>query len=249
LVWITPDRCLARLAFFLHRSGATPFRGVRMRYLLFVLVLGCGETVLPFGGEEPWSIGGAGTGGATAPTGGVGSGGGGVATGGSGTGGATGTGGAVISTGGAASGGAQAATGGVPGTGGAANGGAASGGAPSTGGAPATSTGGASTGGASGTGGAPSMARPCEGFCSPPVTVPPGMNSGALGTGRGCYEVIGTITAVVCGNFIAPRTLYNSGIPLNCNSSATPAAGTQRNGGYCFTAPEGAGPDAYFTTY
>ena len=69
-------------------------------------------------------------------------------------------------------------------------------------------------GGAGGTTGAAGMiggTGPCAGICANPGEVAPNTNSGDLGTAETCDEVIGNVRNMVCGNFVAPRTLTVNG--------------------------------------
>ncbi|MEP6655545.1 MAG: hypothetical protein ABJA82_19420, partial [Myxococcales bacterium] len=205
------------------------------------------------GGFEPPATGGNGTGGISA------TGGGGASTGGSGFGsGGTGTGGAATGgrgTGGGSSGGAMG-TGGR-GSGGAASGGAASGGAAATGGAGGrgsggrgTASGGRGTGGAAsgGAGGGGTGSGPCSGLCTGAITVPAAQTIGNLGTAATCHQIIGMIQAVICGNFVAPRTLTVNSAANPCTGGGIPVP-APRNGGYCMQATPGQAAWAYFTTY
>ncbi len=104
------------------------------------------------------------------------------------------------------------------------------------------------TGGTPGTGGMPPPGpQPCDGFCTGTTAIAPGQNSGALGTDAVCHQLYGQIAGITCGNFIAPRTLAVNGVVVSCSggSVAPPPA---HNGGYCFVAPAGQMPTAYFTT-
>src|SRR5262245_33421406 len=67
------------------------------------------------------------------------------------------------------------------------------------------------TGGAGGTGGG--AGDPCAGLCSNPRLVLPASNSGDLGTGATCDEVItnGSVMQFLCGNFQPPRTFSVNG--------------------------------------
>jgi hypothetical protein len=195
-------------------------------------------------------------------------------TGGKATGGVTGTGGTpatggVTGTGGRATGGVTGtggtpATGGMTGTGGRATGGVTgTGGTPATGGTTGTGgiigTGGiAGTGGVIGTGGAAGASGaagatgtgPCAGLCSGPTTVAPKTNSGGLGTGVTCQEVAGgTITSLVCGNFVAPRTFSVNGTAEDCATGGTFTLPATKNGGFCMQAGAGNQSYAYFVTF
>jgi hypothetical protein len=82
------------------------------------------------------------------------------------------------------------------------------------------------------------------------VSVPPVTNSGNLGTGAICDEVVGTISGLVCGNFVSPRTFTVNGTAVDCvkgYSGAPPASPVK--GGYCMQASAGDYPYAYFQTY
>ncbi|MEO5770296.1 MAG: hypothetical protein ABIS92_18210 [Polyangia bacterium] len=194
------------------------------------------------GGFEPPATGGNGTGGISATGGGASTGGSGFGSGGTGTGGAA--------TGGRGTGGAS--SGGATGTGGRGTGGAASGGAAATGGAGGrgTATGGRGTGGAAsgGAGGGGTGTGPCSGLCTGAVTVPAGQTIGNLGTAATCHQIIGMIEAVICGNFVAPRTLTVNSAANPCTGGGIPVP-APRNGGYCMQATAGQYSFAYFTTY
>lgn len=256
-----------------HRPGRSPAAAQTARVLvtgaLFVWACGGVEAFhagtdggpSASGGATPasggaTSAGGApasGSGGGPVATGGtpVGTGGrntGGAGTGGRGTGG-RGTGGRAsggADTGGRSSGGASAVGGrGTGGRfGGGDSGGRSSGGASAAGG---RGTGGVAATGGRGTGGASAMG-PCGGLCEDPVNVPPKTNSGALGTGATCHQVVGMVAGIVCGNFTAPRTFSVNGNTVSCNGSniTVPAL---RNGGYCMESTAGQTSSAYFTTY
>jgi hypothetical protein len=94
----------------------------------------------------------------------------------------------------------------------------------------------------------PSGTGPCAGLCSNPGTVPPATASGDLGTDATCDEVVGNITHLVCGNFVAPRTLKVNNVTVTCAGGGVslPAA---RNGGWCMQASAGQYSYAYFNTY
>ena len=142
--------------------------------------------------------GSTGTAGTTAVGGTMGPGGqGGHAAGATGT---SGTGGATTGAPGTGGSTAVGGRGGATGSAGAA-GGHAGGGASGTAG-----RGGASGSGAAGSGGVMGTG-PCAGLCANPMAVPPMVNSGDLGTGATCDSVVGAVTHIVCGNFVAPRTM------------------------------------------
>ena len=102
--------------------------------------------------------------------------------------------------------------------------------------------------GGTGTDSGPVGTGPCAGLCTSPGRVTAGMPSGDLGTEATCDEVIGNITHIVCGNFVAPRALTVNNTPVSCAGSGVtlPAA---RNGGYCMEATAGQYSYAYFNTY
>ena len=171
-------------------------------------------------------------------------------------GGLSGLGGSPPGSGGSGSGG-KVATGGITGTGGTATGGitgtggTATGGITGTGGK-VTGTGGTATGGVTGTGGAAGATGtgPCAGLCTSTATIAPKANSGDLGTGATCQEVTGgTVTGLVCGNFVAPRTFTVNGMSFNCTSGGTFTLPAEKNGGYCMQASAGNYSYAYFGTY
>ena len=90
---------------------------------------------------------------------------------------------------------------------------------------------------------------PCAGICANPGEVAPNTNSGDLGTAETCDEVIGNVRNMVCGNFVAPRTLTVNGtaeFPCGGGNVTLPAA---RNGGFCMQASAGNYSYAYFATY
>ncbi|HVT08870.1 MAG TPA: hypothetical protein VHO67_15535, partial [Polyangia bacterium] len=113
-----------------------------------------------------------------------------------------------------------------------------------TGGAIGAAGSGGSTGaaGSSGTG-------PCAGLCSNPTAVAPMANSGGLGTGATCNDVVGNVTHLVCGNFVAPRTFSVNGKALDCATGGTFTLPAPVNGGFCMQAGAGNYSYAYFTTY
>jgi hypothetical protein len=86
------------------------------------------------------------------------------------------------------------------------------------------------------------------GLCAGATLVPPKVNSGPLGTGATCHEVVGTVAGVVCGNFLAPRTFSVNGTMVPCPSSITNLP-TKKNGGYCMQTSPGNYSYAYFSTY
>jgi hypothetical protein len=81
--------------------------------------------------------------------------------------------------------------------------------------------------------------------------VQPRTNSGDLGTGATCHEVVGNVTNVTCGNFVAPRTFTVNGLELNCGAigGGTYQLPPQRAGGFCMQVGAGQYPYAYFTTF
>jgi len=205
------------------------------------------------------AAGASGTGGAggtgTAGAGGTGAGGRGGA-GGTGAAGASGTGGAGGTGGVGGTGGSSAGRGGTGGRGGTTGtagttGAAGTGGRGGTTGAAGTGGRGGTTGaaGTTGTGGAGGGTGPCAGLCSNPISVPRGSHSGDLGTGATCHEVIGLLTGIICGNFVAPRTFTVNGTLINCTTGGNNIVPAQRNGGYCMQASAGQQSYAYFSTY
>ncbi len=65
-----------------------------------------------------------------------------------------------------------------------------------------------------------------------------------------CQEVTGgTITSMVCGNFVAPRTFSVNGTPEDCVKGGTIPLPAAKNGGYCMQAGAGDNSYAYFTTF
>jgi hypothetical protein len=87
-------------------------------------------------------------------------------------------------------------------------------------------------------------------LCSSPGTVAFGVNSGDLGTAATCDEVMGTSGHIVCGNFVAPRTMtVNGTTSVNCAASANMMLPATHNGGWCFQASAGDYSYAYFATY
>jgi hypothetical protein len=103
--------------------------------------------------------------------------------------------------------------------------------------------------GSTGTGGAGGGTGPCAGLCGNPTTVAPTTNSGDLGTGATCQQVTGgSITKVLCGNFLAPRTFTVNGTSVDCVNSVLTNLPATRNGGYCMQASAGQYSYAYFTT-
>ncbi|HVY40332.1 MAG TPA: peptidase, partial [Polyangia bacterium] len=111
-----------------------------------------------------------------------------------------------------------------------------------SGAAGATGSGGTGAAGSPGTG-------PCAGLCSNPMAVAPNANSGGLGTGATCNDVIGNVTHLVCGNFVAPRTFSVNGKALDCATGGTFTLPAPVNGGFCMQAGAGNYSYAYFTTY
>jgi hypothetical protein len=90
---------------------------------------------------------------------------------------------------------------------------------------------------------------PCAGLCSNPVSTPPKINSGDLGTGATCNEVVGTVTGLVCGNFVAPRTFSVNGTSYDCVNGAGGTLPAPVKGGFCMQASAGTFSYAYFTTF
>lgn len=93
---------------------------------------------------------------------------------------------------------------------------------------------------------------PCSGLCANPVsfTVPDGtvFQSGALGTGAGCYETASKIDTGTCSGFGGGRTLTINGVPEVCNNQGWPAPlPPQRNDGYCIQTSPGPNAGAAFT--
>jgi len=71
-----------------------------------------------------------------------------------------------------------------------------------------------------------------------------------FGTGTVCDEVVGTtISHVVCGNFVAPRTFSVNGTAIDCVVGSGGPLPAPVNGGYCMQASAGDYSYAYFTTY
>jgi hypothetical protein len=165
-----------------------------------------------------------------------------------GAGGGVGAGGIVGSGGhaGAGTGGATIGAGGAIGSGGTIGAGGATGG-----GGTITSGAGGLAGAGGGSGG--SSTGPCAGLCSNPKSIPPDANSGDLGTGAVCDEVVGdgslTYKKFVCGNFVAPRTFTVNGTSFDCVTGSGGVLPAPVNGGYCMQASAGNYSYAYFTTY
>jgi hypothetical protein len=86
-------------------------------------------------------------------------------------------------------------------------------------------------------------------MCASPTSVAPGAKSPDLGTGATCDEVVGSVGHVVCGNFVAPRTMTVNGTAIDCVAGGTFTLPTPQNGGFCFVASAGQYPYAYFTTF
>ena len=185
-------------------------------------------------GARGGTTGAAGMGGRGGTTGAAGMGGRGGATGAAGMGGrggTTGAGGRGGTTGGAGMGGRGGTTG-TAGRGG--------------------TTGAAGMGGRSGTtdaGGMIGGTGPCAGICANPGEVAPNTNSGDLGTAETCDEVIGNVRNMVCGNFVAPRTLTVNGTAEFACAGGNVTLPAARNGGYCMQASAGNYSYAYFATY
>jgi hypothetical protein len=100
------------------------------------------------------------------------------------------------------------------------------------------------SGGATGTG-------PCAGLCTSTNSLAPGTKSPDLGTGAACMDVVGTsITHIVCGNFVSPRTMtINGTTTVDCVTGGGYALPAAVNGGWCFQASSGQYTYAYFQTY
>ena len=92
---------------------------------------------------------------------------------------------------------------------------------------------------------------PCTGYCSNPISVPPGMNSGELGEGATCHQVVGSVAMgqFICGNFLPPRTFTINNVSFDCTTGGARALPAPRSGGWCMIASAGNYPYAYFTTY
>jgi len=86
-------------------------------------------------------------------------------------------------------------------------------------------------------------------MCTGPITVPPNMNSGDLGTMATCHVVMGRQGSMVCGNFVSPRTFTVNGTSFNCASGAGGTLPAAVAGGWCFEAGAGNNSYAYFATY
>jgi len=116
-------------------------------------------------------------------------------------------------------------------------------------------TGTAGRGGTTGTGGQAGATTgaggtgPCAGMCSNPINVPLMTNSGGLGTGATCHEVVGMGQGMNCGNFVAPRTFTVNGTSINCVMAGNYSLPARRNGGYCMEASAGEYSYAYFSTF
>jgi hypothetical protein len=132
------------------------------------------------------------------------------------------------------------APGGAAGNGGA--GGTA--GAAGTGGRGGTS-GTTGSGGTTGTGGT----SPCAGMCAKPLTVPANSNSGDLGTGATCNQVLGNAGSFVCGDFVTPRTFTVNNTNFDCEAGSGGTLPAPQNGGWCMQASAGNNSYAYFATY
>jgi hypothetical protein len=96
-----------------------------------------------------------------------------------------------------------------------------------------------------------SLPKPCDGICSNPTrfTINGSYQSGAIGTGAGCFETYSPIHGGNCGNFVSPRQLSVNGTQWTCNGqnwSSVPAA---RNGGYCIKTTAGNYSWAYITAW
>jgi len=95
------------------------------------------------------------------------------------------------------------------------------------------------------------LQSPCSGLCSNPssFTVPDGVafDSGAIGTGAGCFETESEILTGSCSGLANGRQLTLNGkvMPCNGNDWAYPLP-PQRNYGYCIQVTAGNGPNASF---
>jgi hypothetical protein len=95
---------------------------------------------------------------------------------------------------------------------------------------------------------------PCSGLCNNPVefSVADGANfqSGALGTGAGCFETHSQIASGNCTNFTGGRELTVNGETQVCNGTnwAQPLP-PQRSHGYCIQASAVNQPYAAFTAF
>jgi spore coat protein A, manganese oxidase len=98
-----------------------------------------------------------------------------------------------------------------------------------------------------------SVQSPCSGLCNNPTafTVPDGttFQSGALGSGAGCFETEAEILNGTCTN-MQGRQLTLNGKPMPCNGQnwSYPLP-TQRNHGYCIQVTAGGNPGASFRTF
>jgi hypothetical protein len=82
------------------------------------------------------------------------------------------------------------------------------------------------------------------------LSIAPGAASGDLGTGAVCDEVVGgNATMIICGNFVAPRTLTANGVAVDCVTGSIAQLPARRNGGYCIQATAGQYSYAYFDTF
>ena len=67
----------------------------------------------------------------------------------------------------------------------------------------------------------------------------PNANSGGLGTGATCNDVVGNVTHLVCGNFVAPRTFSVNGKAVDCATGGTFTLPAPVHGGFCMQAGAG----------
>jgi trypsin len=90
---------------------------------------------------------------------------------------------------------------------------------------------------------------PCSDLCASPKTFrTPYFSSENMGTLARCYQTTAHLRSGNCGGFFRPDPLTINGISMNCDGRnwTLPA---KRNDGYCFKAPGGQNPWAYFDTF
>jgi len=92
---------------------------------------------------------------------------------------------------------------------------------------------------------------PCAGICNNPITadLSMGYSSGGLGTGAGCYQVLGPINGGNCGNFTSPRALHVNGVAEPCDAGNWTTIPAVRNGGTCIDVTAGGQSFAFFTLW
>ncbi len=88
---------------------------------------------------------------------------------------------------------------------------------------------------------------PCSGYCTPWLVKPLGQ-SGSLGTGAICHEIVANMSGGNCST-MTNRTFELNGTTMTCNSQNWASLPAKHNGGYCIQVTAGGSANAAYATF